>query len=181
MFPLESRFVLTDPRASAYDTRTDGGINTEIAPQHDKAAPSPECPADRELTDPHRKLTTLPAIEQAKGMLMGYYGISADVAFEVLRRWSMRHNVQLDSLCATLVAEGSHAADFPSACLRQALDRWQPTNNEPVSRRIRQGPRGLRAVPSSSPAPGSDPAASDPKRRISADSRRGTWTAEEVP
>ena len=119
----------------------------------DTDAAAPERPRETELVDLHRKAANLPEIEQAKGMLVGYYGISADVAIAVLRRWSIRSNTELSTVCATLVAEGSHAADLPSASLRQALDRWQPPKNHLAGRRVRQGPRRLAVVTSNPPPP----------------------------
>ena len=81
---------------------------------------------------------TLPVIEQAKGVLIGYYGISADQAFRVLRRWSSVRHVKIRDLCSTLV-EG--VAGFPRPDLTDGLgailDRVGPggsrTRTEPPS------------------------------------------------
>ena len=80
-------------------------------------AAAPERPPEPELSDLSRKAADLLRIEQGKGMVMGYYGMSADVALAVLRRWSIRSNTELSTVCTTLVAEGSHAADLPSGSL----------------------------------------------------------------
>jgi len=50
-----------------------------------------------------RRLETLPVIEQAKGLLIGRFGIHADTAFALLRRWSNQKNVKLRDLCRILV------------------------------------------------------------------------------
>ena len=55
-----------------------------------------------------RKLQTLPVIEQAKGILMGRYGIPADDAFEMLRRCSQDTNTKLH-----LVARYHHQPSMP--------------------------------------------------------------------
>lgn len=80
---------------------------------------------ESELDDLRRKIETLPAIEQAKGILMGYYGISADAAFAVLRRWSMSNNLKLSTLCGTVVSEASQVSELPFERLRQAVTRWE--------------------------------------------------------
>jgi len=186
MFPVQPPSELGEP--SKHRDSSSNGSSTnrreghnlsadhEASPAHGRDATAPKCPADRELADSRRRLANLQAIEQAKGMLMGYYGISADVAFALLRRWSLRSNTELSTVCANLVAEGSHAAEHPSGSLRRALDRWQPTNNNPPVRRVRQGPRWLTAVASSSPRPRRD--IGEP---LSVDARPETGLPGEVP
>ena len=49
-----------------------------------------------------RKLETQPAIEQAKGILMERYSVSADEAFELLRHWSQDSNTKLHRLAEVL-------------------------------------------------------------------------------
>lgn len=46
-------------------------------------------------------------IEQAKGMLMVVYGITADRAFDILRWRSQNDNIKLADICAGIVAEVS--------------------------------------------------------------------------
>jgi len=58
-----------------------------------------------------RKLQTLPVIEQAKGILMGRYGILADDAFEILRRWSQDTNTKLHLVAQTIVSHPCRAED----------------------------------------------------------------------
>lgn len=51
-----------------------------------------------------RKLETAPVIEQAKGILMDRYGVEADTAFEMLRRWSQDTNTKLSRIAEILTA-----------------------------------------------------------------------------
>ena len=69
----------------------------------------PTNPVDRLVTENEnlrRKLQTLPVIEQAKGILMGRYGIPADDAFEMLRRWSQHTNTKLPASTPTAHPQG---------------------------------------------------------------------------
>ena len=59
-----------------------------------------------------RKLETQPVIEQAKGILMGCHGVSADDAFDLLRRWSQDTNTKLYEVAQTVVA-GRRLGDTP--------------------------------------------------------------------
>lgn len=57
--------------------------------------------------DPHAVRSfaaSMPAIEQAKGILMGCYGIDAAAAFALLQRVSSSRNVKLRALAAAVVA-----------------------------------------------------------------------------
>jgi AmiR/NasT family two-component response regulator len=47
-------------------------------------------------------------IEQAKGLLMGSEGCTADGAFDILRRASQRQNVKLRDIAEQLVARAQH-------------------------------------------------------------------------
>ena len=49
-----------------------------------------------------RKLETQPVIEQAKGILMGHYGVDADTAFEMLRHRSQDSNTKLACIAEIL-------------------------------------------------------------------------------
>lgn len=62
-----------------------------------------ELPA-RELADLYRKLESLPAIEQAKGILMGRYGVDAETAFRILTRWSQTGNATIRFVAESLTA-----------------------------------------------------------------------------
>ncbi|EGD54129.1 PAS and ANTAR domain-containing protein [Gordonia neofelifaecis] len=52
-------------------------------------------------------------IEQAKGMLMVIYGVSAGHAFDVLRWRSQQENIKLKDLCALIVESAVRNADVP--------------------------------------------------------------------
>jgi hypothetical protein len=87
-----------------------------------------------ELHQRERQLATQPAIEQAKGMLMQDFGISADEAFAVLRRLSQDSNTKLRSVAERLVTElkgtvsdkTAQAAADAIAELRHRLDEDDP-------------------------------------------------------
>jgi hypothetical protein len=66
-------------------------------------------------------LGSLPVIEQSKGMLMGYYGIDADTAFEVLRRWSSIRNVKLRTLSAAITEAAGEPDPKPYGSLQRYL------------------------------------------------------------
>jgi len=57
-----------------------------------------------ELEHMQRRLATLPAIEQSKGILMASYGIDAAAAFALLQRWSQTTNTKLVRISEALVA-----------------------------------------------------------------------------
>ena len=67
------------------------------------------------------QLKSLPVIEQAKGMLMGYYGIDADTAFEVLRRWSSIRNIKLRTLSAAITEAAGQPDPKPYGSLQRYL------------------------------------------------------------
>ena len=49
------------------------------------------------------RLATQPVIEQSKGILIGYFGIDAATAFNMLKRWSSHTNVKLRDISQVLV------------------------------------------------------------------------------
>ena len=53
-----------------------------------------------ELAGLRLRLETLPVIEQSKGILIGYYGIDEDAAFQILRGWSSRTNIKIRQISA---------------------------------------------------------------------------------
>ena len=66
-----------------------------------------------------RKIQTLPVIEQAKGILMGHYGIPAEAAFEMLRRWSQDTNTKLHMVAETIISERCQGQAFGSSLSRR--------------------------------------------------------------
>ena len=74
-----------------------------------------------ELKDLRQRLDTLPVIEQSKGILIGYFGIDADAAFSVLRRWSSHHNIKLRDISKLLV-DAASGQPGPGQPPRQPLD-----------------------------------------------------------
>jgi hypothetical protein len=68
-----------------------------------------------------RRLLTQPAIEQAKGLLIGYYGVDTETAFAVLVRWSQHSNTKLHVLAAGLVAAATESCGQPHAGLRRFI------------------------------------------------------------
>lgn len=57
-----------------------------------------------ELKQRQEQLASQPAIEQAKGMLMHNFGLTADEAFALLRRLSQDTNVKVHTVAEHLVA-----------------------------------------------------------------------------
>ena len=66
-------------------------------------------------------LRSLPVIEQAKGMLMGYYGVDADTAFRLLRRWSSIRNIKLRTLSAAIAEAAGQPNPKPYGSLQTYL------------------------------------------------------------
>jgi len=60
-------------------------------------------------------VVSMPVIEQAKGIVMGCYGVDPDTAFAVLRRASSSGNVRLRALAVTVV----EAASSPNSSLQE--------------------------------------------------------------
>lgn len=64
------------------------------------------------------KLANQPAIEQAKGMLMGAFGLSAEHAFELLKSVSQTQNVKLRTVAQHVAerwASGGPRPDYDEA------------------------------------------------------------------
>lgn len=83
---------------------------------HDEQGGEHLAPADMRAL-----LASLPVIEQAKGMLMGYYGVDADTAFELLRRWSSTCNIKLRILSAAIVEAAGQPHPEPYGSLQRYL------------------------------------------------------------
>lgn len=120
----------------------DGMTMDEVGPPLDRSADnisgsSRRTDADSEPDgpDPSRRVAVLEAeirglkerqitqgtIEQAKGMLMAYYGVGADTAFALLTRWSQQSNTKLRDVAAGFVAAASQPTSHPLSSLRDTL------------------------------------------------------------
>lgn len=64
-----------------------------------------------DVDDLRRLIATLTIIEQAKGMLMAYYGCDATAAFELPRRWSATRNMN-SGCCRRLSLRPAPAPDL---------------------------------------------------------------------
>jgi hypothetical protein len=87
-----------------------------------------------------RLLAAVPVIEQSKGLLMGYYGVDADTAYAILRRWSSVSNVKLNQLCERLTTAAARPGQEPFAGLRTFLDQL-PCVGAGDGRSTKPGPR----------------------------------------
>ena len=76
----------------------------------------------QEVDGLRRRLLTQPAIEQAKGLLIGFYGVDADTAFAVLVRWSQHSNTKLHVLAAGLVTAAGQSSGQPHSGLRRFIE-----------------------------------------------------------
>lgn len=73
--------------------------------------------------------TSLPVIEQAKGILMGHYGCDAPTAFAILGRWSSAQRLKLRDVAATLVHEASREEpEQPDGQRSRAVERFLRTH-----------------------------------------------------
>jgi hypothetical protein len=80
---------------------------------------------------------SMPLIEQAKGVLMGCFGVDAEAAFAILRRVSSTRNLKLRLLAAVVVdaasgrpGEGQAAGMSPADQVRQALLQVQVSTGD---------------------------------------------------
>ena len=85
--------------------------------------------ADLTMTDLLHKMETVPRIEQAKGVLSGYFGTSPDRAFDLLRSWSSHHNRKIRDICQLITAAGEEPSN-PEA-LRLLFDRLDSASARP--------------------------------------------------
>jgi hypothetical protein len=85
----------------------------------------------RILLELQQKLESMPAIEQAKGILMARFSLDAQRAFSLLVRWSQVNNVKLRAVSDSLVA----AADDAAALDRTIQSLQQRTLRDAVPRR----------------------------------------------
>lgn len=144
----------TEASTASSDGRDATAAPTEAAvlSASERAAPDSASPGDTTTPDEHRAAAarpagrgedwlaqvagmneaelrslaaSLPLIEQAKGVLMAYYGCNADRAFAILRRWSSVHHVKIRELAALLVAHTE--AEPPSrADPDGSAGQWRP-------------------------------------------------------
>jgi hypothetical protein len=86
-------------------------VDGQTPPAADGAA---ETAVRVENTHLRAHLASMPVIEQAKGILMARYQISADVAFALLQRWSSHTNIKLRDISRWLV-DAAATPDPPTA------------------------------------------------------------------
>jgi hypothetical protein len=72
-------------------------------------------------------------IDQAKGMLMAIYQLSADAAFEVLKWRSQEHNIKLSTVAQRLVSELPELLNANSVT-RRPIDHYLLTLTPPGTR-----------------------------------------------
>ena len=101
----------------------------------------------REIADLRARLTTLPAIEQAKGALMAVYGLTPDAAFALLRWHSQQTNVKLRSIATELTGQPMTGPMSRSAAAR--LDRLLAT----ITTSLQSFPAAPASVAPDSPRP----------------------------
>jgi hypothetical protein len=86
-----------------------------VEPQESQRTHSPD--AEQELAQMRRALDSRAIIEQAKGIAMGRYGLTAERAWAWLVRESQSRNIKLRVIAEQLVeeaAQGSHMPAFPA-------------------------------------------------------------------
>ena len=77
-----------------------------------------------EIDGLRQRLASQPLIEQAKGILMGHYGINNDTAFQLLRRWSQETNTKIRHIAELLTesaADGAGSRRAPHQVIEQEL------------------------------------------------------------
>jgi hypothetical protein len=128
--PVDSHtWPLHDDRCSTLiDGVVDGGCGEGSG---DPAGASDVAGLRQEIEDLRLKLATQPTIEQAKGVLIGFYGIDAATAFAVLVRWSQHSNTKLRVLAAELVAAATGSPGQPSPALHDFIHQL-PTGGPPL-------------------------------------------------
>jgi ANTAR domain len=91
---------------------------------------------ETELEGLRQRLTTLPVIEQSKGLLIGHYGVDADTAFAILQRWSSHTNRKLREISEELVTSASRTGSEQSArtALQDAIQRLEQQSRRPGPR-----------------------------------------------
>jgi len=115
-------------RQARYDDRRPvlAGGDVECRAQESSAEPAATqdvAELAQEVEWLRRRLLTQPAIEQAKGLLIGFYGVDAETAFAVLVRWSQHSNTKLHVLAGGLVAAATESGGQPYAGLRRFIEK----------------------------------------------------------
>ena len=105
------------PRGASADRTTDGDLDV--------------VQSRRILVELQQKLESLPAIEQAKGILMARFSLDAQRAFSLLVRWSQVNNLKLRAVSDSLVG----AADDAAALDRTIQSLQQRTTRDAVPHR----------------------------------------------
>lgn len=82
------------------------------------------------LEDLRRLAVGLPVIEQAKGVLMGYYACDAAAAFALLSRWSTARNIKLRLIAADVVAAASRPSPDRYGSLARLVASLNAGDNE---------------------------------------------------
>jgi len=82
---------------------------------------------------------SMPVIEQAKGIVMGCYGVDPDAAFAVLRRVSSSGNLKLRSLAVSVVEAASSR--------NTSTQEPRPSPCDQVRRVINSGPATDESTP----------------------------------
>jgi hypothetical protein len=79
-----------------------------------------------------QRLASQPVIEQAKGILMGYYGIDNGTAFQLLCRWSQNTNTKLRRIAELLTksaASGAGGRQAPHEIVGQDVPQAHSTKD----------------------------------------------------
>ena len=157
--PHSAELAQHEVRAAVDEPQLDGHHNSNGRPTsvgrarsdgHGQSAPSE---ADLPMADLgallvennglRQRLASQPVIEQAKGILMGYYRIDSDTAFQLLRHWSQDSNTKLRSIAEQLIETTVHPSGRrpgpPHELVRQNLPSPLPrprSHNSTVVRPI---------------------------------------------
>jgi hypothetical protein len=96
-----------------------------------------------------QRLASQPVIEQAKGILMGYYRINADTAFQLLRRWSQDSNAKVRRIAELLTDTTTQAPGEPAAPHEIATRLWpqDSTHRHPTQYATRQAANSDSKIP----------------------------------
>ncbi len=122
-----------DPRSPSPGA-DEGSGRKSLAPE---AAAQDVSRLEREIEGLRRRLLTQPTIEQAKGLLIGFYGIDPEAAFAILVRWSQHTNIKLHRLAVKLVDAASESSGQPGTGLHRFIDQLPNPDLTPLPGRSR--------------------------------------------